>query len=530
MNPRRSVPDDDGGVPPGFLHDWVFHHASLAPERVAVATPRMRLTYQALAQRVAGLGLALLDHGIRPKERVMVALPNLPATVVISLALHAVGAVPVEVDRTWGAETLEQVAARAGVSRAFVWWQDAERWRRAGHELSIGHVMRVTQAGVSTGEGGLSLDADADTMPLASVTSLPRVERPRPSELALIIYTSGSSGAPHGVGQTFRNIVANTCSIVAYLHLGPDDRALLTLPLHYCYGRSVLQTHLARGGSVVLEGRTAFPASILESLREHECTGLPGVPLTFEMLRRQGDVAGSSFPRLRYVTQAGGAMAPETIAWAVDAFAPAEVFVMYGQTEATARLSYVPPESALRKLGSIGIPIPGVELRVTRPDGSEAAVGEVGELMARGENVTPGYVDDPEATASILRDGWLWTGDLASRDQDGFLFHEGRAKEILKVGGHRVSPSEIESVIASHPGVAEVAVVGRPDPLMGETPVAFLVVRSPSEATPDELKAFCSERLPRYKMPVRFVSIEAMPRTSSGKLARDELRHLALEA
>jgi acyl-CoA synthetase (AMP-forming)/AMP-acid ligase II len=223
-------------------------------------------------------------------------------------------------------------------------------------------------------------------------------------------------------------------------------------------------------------------------------------------------------------------MAPETITWAVEAFAPADVFVMYGQTEATARLSYVPPASTLQKLGSIGIAIPGVELRVVRPDGSEAAAGEVGDLMARGENVTPGYVDDPEATAAILRDGWLWTGDLASRDQDGFLFHEGRAKEILKVGGHRVSPSEIESVIASHPGVAEVAVVGRPDPLMGESPIAFLVHRDPSSPTPEDLKRHCGERLPRYKVPVGFVALDRMPRTSSGKLARDELRRLALEA
>jgi acyl-CoA synthetase (AMP-forming)/AMP-acid ligase II len=530
MTPPLSALEGDGGVPPGFLHDWVFHHASLTPDRVAIATPRTGITYGDLAKRVAGLALALQDEGVRPGHRVMVALPNVPATVVISLALHAVGAVPVEVDRTWGSETLGEVAARAGVDRAFAWWQDLERWRRAGRELSIAHVVRVTQAGVGSSEAGLSLDADADSVSLASPTSLPASTHREPSELALIIYTSGSSGAPHGVGQTFRNIVANTRSIVSYLHLGPDDRALLTLPLHYCYGRSVLQTHLATGGSVFLEGRTAFPASILQSLREHLCTGLPGVPLTFEMLRRQGDVAGSSFPRLRYVTQAGGAMAPETIAWAVEAFAPAEVFVMYGQTEATARLSYVPPEFVLRKPRSIGIPIPGVELRVIRRDGSEAAVGEVGELIARGENVTPGYVDDPQATASILRDGWLWTGDLASRDDDGYLFHEGRAKEILKVGGHRVSPSEIESVIASHPGVAEAAVVGRPDPLMGETPVAFLVAREGSDPTPDELKAYCSERLPRYKVPVRFVSLARMPRTSSGKLARDDLRRRAVEA
>ena len=134
---------------------------------------------------------------------------------------------------------------------------------------------------------------------------------------------------------------------------------------------------------------------------------------------------------------------------------------MYGQTEATARLSYLPPERAEDKAGSIGIAIPGVELRVVDEHGRELPPGEVGELVARGANVTPGYLDEPEETAAILHDGWLWTGDLAERDADGFFFHRGRAKEILKIGGHRVSPIEIEQVIARHPDVAEAAVVGR---------------------------------------------------------------------
>jgi len=150
------------------------------------------------------------------------------------------------------------------------------------------------------------------------------------------------------------------------------------------------------------------------------------------------------FPRLRYVTQAGGAMAPETIAWVRKAFRPAELFVMYGQTEATARLSYLPPDRSEDKAGSIGIPVPGVELRVADERGRELPTGEVGELVARGQNVTPGYLDEPAETAAILRHGWLWTGDLACRDADGFLFYRGRANEILKVGGHRVSPFEIE--------------------------------------------------------------------------------------
>ena len=346
----------------------------------------------------------------------------------------------------------------------------------------------------------------------------------RPDSPAVVLYTSGSTGRPHGVVQTYRNIDANTRSIVDYLALSADDRALLALPLSYCYGRSVLQTHLFVGGSVFLDDRFAFPRVVMEALATEGCTGFAGVPLTYEIIRRSVDVSSISFPRLRYVTQAGGAMAAETIAWARRAFAPARLFVMYGQTEATARLTYLPPERALDKEGSIGIPIPGVELRVMGSNGDEVPDGEVGELVASGENVTPGYLGEPDETAAILHDGWLWTGDLAYRDADGYFFHRGRTKEILKIGGRRISPIEIEEVVARHPDVDEAAVIGVPHDLLAEVPVAFVVIRpgaTPSEA---ELRRFCQERLPAFAIPVEFDVVRALPRNEAGKLMRSELR------
>jgi acyl-CoA synthetase (AMP-forming)/AMP-acid ligase II len=196
---------------------------------------------------------------------------------------------------------------------------------------------------------------------------------------------------------------------------------------------------------------------------------------------------------------------------------------MYGQTEATARLSYLPPDRAEDKAGSIGIAIPGVELRVVDAQGRELPPGAIGELVARGQNVTPGYLDEPEETAAILRDGWLWTGDLADRDVDGWFYLRGRAKEILKIGGHRVSPSEIEQVIARHPDVAEAAVIGLKDDLLGEVPAAVVVPRPGASPNVADLVRFCRERLPAYLIPVRFALVEALPRNESGKLLRAEL-------
>ncbi len=513
-----------------LLHEWLLAHASRRPEAPAVATPALRLNYGDVAARVGALAGHLFAAGLRKGDRVLVALPNAPATVVASLAVHALGGIAVEVNREWSPEVQGGIVAQTGVRHAFVWGRDAKTWARVHAEARLDRLW-VVHGGPLSGRSAEALDGLPTTLVLEdgrvdpSLGDAPPAApvRADPGSPALILYTSGSTGRPRGVVQTFRNVDANTRSIVQYLGLTSEDRALLVLPLYYCYGRSVLQTHLLAGGSLFLDGRFAFPRVVLESLGAEGCTGFAGVPLTFEIVRRQVDVSTLSFPRLRYLTQAGGAMAPETIDWVRAAFHPARLFVMFGQTEATARLSYLPPERAMDKRGSIGVAIPGVELRVVDDAGRELPPGETGQLVARGDNVTLGYLDEPDETASILHDGWLWTGDLASRDADGFFFHRGRSKEILKIGGHRVSPIEIEHVVAAHPDVAEAAVVGIADPLMGEVPAAFIVPRASRSPSDAELKAFCRARMPPYRVPVRFTSVESLPRNEAGKLLRARL-------
>jgi acyl-CoA synthetase (AMP-forming)/AMP-acid ligase II len=516
-----------------FLPDWLFAAAESRPEAPAVATPAARLGYGDLAERVRALAGHLSASGVGPGDRVLVALPNVPAAVAASLAVQALGATAVEVNREWGSEVLAAIAAQSQVRQAFIWGRDARTWGAVQARRPLERLWAVWSGPLPPG-AVRDLGAAPWSLVLEDGRADPALGRappaPRPAldpgAPALVLYTSGSTGRPRGVVQTFRNVDANSRSIVEYLGLGPEDRALIVLPLYYCYGRSVLQTHLLAGGSVFLETRTAFPRVVMESLAAEGCTGMAGVPLTFEILRRQVDLSALSFPRLRYLTQAGGPMAPDTIAWVRRSFHPARLFVMYGQTEATARLSYLPPERAEDKKGSIGIPIPGVQLEVVDDAGRPLAAGEIGHLVARGDNVTPGYLDEPEDTAAILHGGWLWTGDLARRDADGFLFHEGRSKEILKIGGHRVSPVEIEHVVAEHPDVAEAAVIGMKEELMGEVAAAFVVLRpgrAPSEA---EVKRFCRERLPAFKVPARVTFVEALPRNEAGKLLRAELAAL----
>ncbi len=515
-----------------YLHEWAYRNAERAPSAPAIATPALRLSYGELADRARRLAAELAGSGCGAGDRVLIALPNRPATVVAALAVNTVGAIAVEVNRDWTSPVLRDIVARTGVRRAFVAARDIGKWAAAfdGRRLSQLWVVvpkpgsEEAAVGITANEARVLLE-DGRTMG-GDAPPLLRAAQPDLDAPAAVLYTSGSTGRPHGVVQTFRNIDANSRSIVEYLSLTADDRALLTLPLYYCYGRSVLQTHLLAGGSVFLDDRFAFPRVVLEALAAEACTGLAGVPQTFEILRKAADPSSLTLPRLRYITQAGGAMAQDTIAWARRAFAPAQLFVMYGQTEATARLTYLPPERATDKPGSIGIAIPGVELRVVDAAGRVLPDGETGELVARGDNVTPGYLDDPEATAAILHDGWLWTGDLASRDAEGFLYHRGRTREILKIGGHRASPVEIEQVVAAHPDVHDAAVIGAADPVAGEVPVAYVVMCEDATASEADLRRFCQERLPVYAVPRRFVPVPSLPRNEAGKLMRSELHDL----
>jgi acyl-CoA synthetase (AMP-forming)/AMP-acid ligase II len=198
-------------------------------------------------------------------------------------------------------------------------------------------------------------------------------------------------------------------------------------------------------------------------------------------------------------------------------------FVMYGATEATARLSFVPPDRSVEKDGSIGIAIPGVELRVVDDHGQPVPRGEMGNLVARGDNISPGYLDDAERQASTFKGGWLWTGDLAKEDADGFFFVVGRAREMLKIGGHRVSPREIEEVVLRHPAVSEGLVCGVSDPVTGDAACAVVVCREGQTLDESELRRFCAQTLPPYKTPKHLRLTDALPRNENGKIRRADV-------
>ncbi len=337
---------------------------------------------------------------------------------------------------------------------------------------------------------------------------------------AEIIFTSGSTGEPKGVMISHKNLIANTRSIVDYLKLTEDDRMMVVLPFYYCYGLSLLHTHLRIGGSIVFNNSFIFLGSVIKDMIEHKCTGFAGIPSHFQILLRKSDsFKQTRFPHMRYVTQAGGKLAPIFIDEFRQSHPEITFIVMYGQTEATARLSWLPPELYESKKGSIGKGIPDVILRVVNENDEDIKPGETGEVIARGDNIMMGYFGDEAATKKAIRNGWLYTGDLGTVDEDGYIFLTARSKEMIKVGGKRISPKEIEAVILHIPEVVDCTIEGIEDPIQGEALKATVVVRKGSldKITEDFIRHHCAQHLALFKVPQFYLLKDELTITATGK-------------
>ena len=340
------------------------------------------------------------------------------------------------------------------------------------------------------------------------------------NRVAEIIFTSGSTGEPKGVMISHQNIIANTDSIIQYLKLTSKDIMCVVLPFFYCYGLSLLHTHLKVGASLVLNNSFIFLGSVINDLKNHNCTGFAGVPSHFQiLLKKSKSFKTETFPNLRYLTQAGGKLHTVFIEELTSNFPNKELYIMYGQTEATARLSYLAPKFITTKTSSIGKAIPNVELKIINDNGETVNTNEEGELVARGENIMLGYFKDQEDTNQTLKNGWLYTGDIAKMDEDDFIYIVARKKEIIKVGGKRVSPKEIEEVILSIPEVVDCMITGFDDDLLGEAIKATVVLNQNSneDHMKETILKICSKHLSLYKIPQKIVFEKAIKMNATGK-------------
>jgi acyl-CoA synthetase (AMP-forming)/AMP-acid ligase II len=480
-----------------------------AGESIALVEGDSRISYANLQARAIAIAQGLRTRGITDGDRVASAIGHTSDAVAVIYGAWLAGAVIVPLNALAPASEVASLLMHAG-ARALL------------HEPGYSELSAVVAATRTAGLGTWTVrelmaevtrqDAESFRCPQISLESL-----------AMLLYTSGTTGRPKGVMLSHGNMVANVRSIIRYLELSDRDSVMSVLPFNYSYGTSVLHTHLAVGGTVVLARNFVFPQVVVEAMAREKVTGFSGVPSTFALLLSRVNLADAGLESLRYVTQAGAAMSPSLKERICAALPQAKLFVMYGQTEATARLSYVPPDRLSEKPGSAGVAIPGVELAIRDEDGSTLGPNEIGEIWARGPNIMKGYWRDEAATREVLRDGWLKTGDMGYLDSDRFLFIVGRRSDIIKVGAHRVHPMEVEEVVSGMAGIREVAVAGVEDEMLGQTVAAFVVLEPGAELPAERIKAICRERLAPYKIPkyVRFVT--TLPRTASGKLQRFEM-------
>lgn len=483
--------------------------ASAQPMRAALAEGSRRLSYGELWREAEALAQALAGRGLVRGDRVALILPNRLEAVIAWYATWIAGGVVVPLNAQARSLDFSRWLDHAGAS--FVVYARGDSEVETALER---HPSRPARVIVERAAEGIAFDLQGNAE---------RDATPSPDGLAVILYTSGTTGRPKGVMLGHANVAANVASIVRYLELGADDSTVTVLPFYYSYGASVLHTHLATGARLVIEPNLVFPHVVVETIARERVTGFSGVPSTFGLMLGRVKLAGYDLGAIRYLTQAGGAMAPDLTRRVRAAFPNARLFVMYGQTEATARLTYVPPDRLEEKLGSVGIPVDGVELEVRREDGTRAAARETGHVHVRGPNVMLGFWRDADATARVLRGGWLDTGDMGFVDEDGFLFLSGRRSDMIKTGAHRVHPIELEEVIAEVDGVAEVAVVGIDDDLLGQAIKAFVVARDGAGVEPMAVKAHCQKRLAVYKIPKVVELVASLPKTASGKIQRASL-------
>lgn len=486
--------------------------------RIALNFPQSTVSYGALADHAGRVASYLLTRGARQGDRVLLIGENSPFWAVCYLGTMQAGLVTVPVTANCQASDL-------------------------------GYVLKTTdakivcaQASIATTHRGLlsgtHLITDRDLPPIAQVSSQENFSRlcsdlsPRrsyapvgPNGLAALVFTSGSTGQPRGVMISHSNLVANTESIISYLSLSDRDRMMAVLPFHYCYGASLLHTHLRVGAEVVVDNRFMYPETVLQRMIETKCTGFAGVPSHFQILLRNSSFNRKRFPDLRHVQQAGGHLAPAFIRELKESLPGTKIFIMYGQTEATARLSYLPPDALETKLGSIGKGIPGVKLRVLDEQGRDVRPGAVGEIVAEGPNVALGYWRAAEESTEVFRNGLLYTGDLARVDDEGFIYIVDRAKDFLKCRGEKVSCRQIEDTLLECDELVEAAVVGVPDDVLGEAVKAFVVPRNRNtEGLAERVMSFCKTRLAPHHLPRHIVVRRSLPKNSAGKVLKAALK------
>ena len=511
--------------PQRLLHEALTLSAARGDnaKKVAVVVEGVPHTYAELLEQALRLSAALRSRGLARGDRVAIYMDNTWPCVVSLYATLLAGGVFVVVNPQTKADKVEFILNDSGARLL----------------LTDGHLSKEFMPALPRVKQPLGVIASGSLPAGANIEAFDEVLRATPpgaptteiipNDLAALIYTSGSTGNPKGVMQTHGSMVFAAGSLIEYLRLSEQDRILCVLPLAFDYGLYQLLMAIQLGATLVLERSFTYPAQIFARMREQQVTVFPGVPTIYAMLISAHGREALSFPSVTRVTNTAAALPDDFVTRLREIFPNALIYKMYGLTECK-RVCYLEPELADSKPGSVGRAIPGTEIYLLSPEGKPVPPGENGILYVRGPHVMVGYWNRPDLSDHMLKPGKLpgervlCTQDFFRMDAEGFLYFVGRSDDIIKTRGEKVSPAEVENALHGIPGVREAAVIGIPDPLLGEAIRAYLVMEPDSGLNDKQLRLACAAKLENFMVPKEFVFVSEMPKTATGKVSKKLLR------
>jgi fatty-acyl-CoA synthase len=547
----------------GHAHDsrpWIWDHSvgtalHATSERYgdhdALVFPTLDLhwSWRELNHRVTQIAGSLLAQGVKPAEHIGIWSMNVPEWVVTQLACARIGAVLVNVNPAYRLHELQDALRLADIETLvvgspfkgsnFVGMVDelcpeaAAACSREWSSSRFPQLKRLIALGERPSAGWLTW-SDLERGPRAPESEVVACERAvGPADVHNIQFTSGTTGLPKGAMLTHRNILMNAFYTGQRLRYSAEDRVCLPVPFYHCFG-CVLGTMacVVHGSAVVVPAPAFDPGATLAAITTERCTSLYGVPTMFVSQLEHPNFERTDFSSLRTGIMSGAPCPLPLMEKVVSRMGIREICIGYGQTEASPLITLTSVDDPIEvRVGTVGKPLPGLEVKLVGPGSAgDVPTGETGELCARGHCVMAGYYGNPEATArAVDPEGWLHTGDLARRREDGNYRIVGRSRELIIRGGENIYPAEVEEFLHRHPAVAEVAVAGVPDAKFGEVVAAWFVLKAGTTAQPDDFKKYCRDQIAHFKIPQYVMIVESLPRTVTGKIRKHVLRDQAID-
>jgi fatty-acyl-CoA synthase len=523
MSTSPSLADSSASLASARRNHWNTHldrHAFMQPGAAAFHFEKGDPTWAELRGRVVTLAAAMARRGVEPGDRVAVLMGNRPEFVEVVLAVNRLGAIAVPINfRMTGPEAayvLEDSGSRLVFTDEF-----------AGHIASsaaeqMSDPVPVVVVGATDGEPAESYDEllaeGGSECPVVDVAE---------TSTALIMYTSGTTGRPKGALLSHQNLLSQSLTYIAVCHLEPGHEInMVAAPMFHIGAIGSIAPMIYLGGTMVVLPTGAFDAGhVLGLLETERVTNVFLVPTQWQALCDHPTVAERDLAPLRSLCWGAAPATDVLLRQMAETFPTARNVSLFGQTETSPVTCALDGEDAIRKLGSIGKPVPAVSVRIVDQEMRDVPDGQVGEIVYRGTGVMSGYWNKPEATAEAFGGGWFHSGDLVRRDEEGFLYVVDRAKDMIISGGENIYCAEVENTLSEHPAIREVSVIGRPHPKWGETPVAVVAWHDAEQTVElQELRSWASAYLAKYKLPTLLESVESLPRNPSGKVLKTELR------